>query len=166
MFHRPVRARSILLVSFAPALWSAAADPWVTYAGAGAAGAAGPGAGKTIVLVSGDEEYRSEEALPQLARILSFRHGFTAHVLFAIDRATGVINPDDRTNIPGLEKLADADLLIIATRFRDLPDEQMARIDAYLKSGRPVVGLRTATHAQEPKSQKSQATHMFPRFSV
>jgi type 1 glutamine amidotransferase len=115
---------------------------WVTYPGG-----PGPGAGKTIVLVSGDEEYRSEEALPQLGRILSVRHGFECQVLFAIDPETGEINPDVRTNIPGLESLGNADLMIIATRFRDLPDGQMKHIDAYLRSGRPVVGLRTATHA-------------------
>jgi len=100
-----------------------------------------------IVLISGDEEYRSEEALPQLARILACRNGFTCTVLFAIDPASGEINPDVRTNIPGLEALASADLMIIATRFRDLPDEQMAMIDDYVKSGRPIIGLRTATHA-------------------
>ena len=49
------------------------------------AGGDGPGAGKRIVLVSGDEEYRSEEALPQLAKILSIRHGFDTVVLFGQD---------------------------------------------------------------------------------
>ena len=48
-------------------------------------GREGPGKGKHIVLVSGDEEYRSEEALPQLAKILAERHGFKCTVLFAID---------------------------------------------------------------------------------
>ena len=112
------------------------------------AGGDGPGAGKRIVLVSGDEEYRSEEALPQLAKILSIRHGFETVVLFGQDPAVpGIINPDYLKNIPGLESLEDADLMIIATRFRDLPDDQMTMIDDYLKSGRPVMGLRTATHA-------------------
>ncbi|MCA9309866.1 MAG: ThuA domain-containing protein [Phycisphaerales bacterium] len=100
-----------------------------------------------VVLVSGDEEYRSEEALPQLAAILSERHGCVCHVLFALDPVTGVIDPEVRDNIPGLELLGRADLLIIATRFRALPDEQMSPIDAYIRSGRPVLGLRTATHA-------------------
>ena len=50
-------------------------------------GAGGPGKGKRIVLVSGDEEYRSEEALPQLAKILATRHGFDCKVLFAIEPA-------------------------------------------------------------------------------
>jgi len=58
-----------------------------------------------------------------------------------------VINPNVLTNIPGLEALDHANLLILFTRFRNLPDDQMAHIDAYLKSGRPVLGIRTATHA-------------------
>lgn len=113
-----------------------------------------PGRGRHIVFVSGDEEYRSEEALPQLAAILAERHGFRCTVLFAIDPESGEIDPDIRTNVPGLEALADADLLVIATRFRDLPDASMRHIDAYLRSGRPVVGLRTATHgfAMSPDS--------------
>ncbi len=119
-----------------------AADPWVVYEGG-----AGPGRGKHIVLVSGDEEYRSEEALPQLGKILACRHGFRCTVLFAIDRPSGTINPDETGNIPGLEALADADLMILFTRFRELPDEQMRHIDDYVHSGRPIIGLRTATHA-------------------
>src|SRR3984893_1606474 len=89
------------------------------------AGKNGPGKGKRIVLVSGDEEYRSEQALPQLARILSQRHGFDCTVLFAIDPADGTIAPNKSNNIPGLEALDSADLVILFTRFRDLPDVQM-----------------------------------------
>ena len=77
------------------------------------------------MLVSGDEEYRSEEALSQLAKILATHHGFDCTVLYAIDPKTGEINPNEQTNIPGLEALRDADLMVIATRFRNLPDEQM-----------------------------------------
>ena len=125
-------------------------------------GADGPGNGKRIVLVSGDEEYRSEEALPQLAKILSQRHGFETVVLFGQDPAVpGIINPDYLGNIPGLEALADADLMIIATRFRDLPDEQMQMIDDYLKSGRPVMGLRTATHAFNIPTESKWAHYSF-----
>lgn len=106
----------------------------------------GPGKGKHIVLVSGDEEYRSEEALPMLAKVLA-KQGFTTTVLFAIDPGTGLINPDYQENIPGLNMLETADLLILFTRFRELPDEQMKFIDDYLLSGKPIIGLRTATHA-------------------
>ena len=78
-------------------------------------GKKGPGKGKHIVLVSGDEEYRSEQALPQLAKILSQRHGFDCTVLFAIDPDDGTINPNQSDNIPGLEALDSADLMVLFT---------------------------------------------------
>jgi type 1 glutamine amidotransferase len=136
-----------IALSLVPILWliaamAVAADPWLALPGG-----EGPGQGKKIVLVSGDEEYRSEEALTQLGKILARHHGFDCTVLYAIDPATGDISPSIVDNIPGLESLRTADLMVIATRFRNLPDEQMREIDAYLRAGRPVVGMRTATHA-------------------
>lgn len=135
---------SLLLIYalFVSANLMAQEKQWISYEGGG-----GPGQGKHIVLVSGDEEYRSEEAMPMLARILSEHHGFTTTVLFAIDPSTGMINPDFQNNIPGLEVLSQADLMILFTRFRELPDDQMKHLDDYFKSGKPVIGLRTATHA-------------------
>ncbi len=130
--------------------------PWVVYQGF-----EGPGEGKHIVLVSGDEEYRSEEALPQLGKILAVRHGFTCTVLFAIDPETGEINPNQSDNIPGLEALETADLMIIATRFRDLPDEQMRYIADYVERGGAVIGLRTATHAFNIPADASFAHYSF-----
>lgn len=115
---------------------------WLTFEGGD-----GPGKGKNIVLVSGDDEYRSEEALPELAAILATHHGFHCTVLFAIDPRSGNVDPSYVSNIPGLEALDQADLMIILTRFRALPDDQMKHIEDYLKSGKPVIGLRTATHA-------------------
>lgn len=123
------------------ALAAAAENPWVVFQGK-----SGPGRGKHIVLISGDEEYRSEEALPQLGKILAVRHGFTCTVLFAVD-PDGTINPTNVSNIPGLEALKTADLMVIFTRFRNLPDEQMQHIVEYVESGKPIIGLRTATHA-------------------
>jgi hypothetical protein len=152
-----VRSRSraplfllLLLAWFPNGLDLAQGGPWRSYQGG-----AGPGQGKHVVLVSGDEEYRSEEALPLLAKILADQHGFRCSVLFAVDPETGIVQPNIRTNIPGLELLDSADLLILFTRFRALPDPQMEAIDGYLKSGRPVLGIRTATHAFqfEPSSR-------------
>jgi len=105
-----------------------------------------------VVLVSGDEEYRSEQALPQLAQILAQRHGFDCKVLYAIDPKDGTINPDYAGNIPGLEALDSADLLILMTRFRDLPDAQMKHIVDYVEAGKPIVAVRTATHAFQLKT--------------
>ncbi len=119
-----------------------AEDQWVVYDGFD-----GPGKGKHVVLISGDEEYRSEEGLPQLGKILAARHGFKCTVLFAIDPNDGTINPNVNNNIPGLEALKTADLMIIATRYRNLPDDQMKFVAEYIESGKPVIGMRTATHA-------------------
>ncbi|HYW81169.1 MAG TPA: ThuA domain-containing protein [Thermoguttaceae bacterium] len=132
----------ILLLGLLGSRRASAADPWVVYEGGD-----GPGKGKHIVLVSGDEEYRSEEALPQLGKILAKHHGFTCTVLFTINPADGTIDPDNRRNLPGLEKLRSADLMIIATRFRELPDEQMQYVAEYIDAGKPVIGMRAAVVA-------------------
>ena len=112
----------------------------------------GKSAGKHIVLISGDDEYRSEQLLPQLAKILSQRHGFETTVLFSIDPATGDIAPGKHDNIPGLETLDSADLVVMLLRFRDLPDAQMKHIVDYVEAGKPIVALRTSTHAFELKT--------------
>lgn len=117
-------------------------DPWVVFEGKD-----GPGKGRHIVFVTGDEEYRSEESMPQLAKILAVHQGFKCTVLFAIDRKDGTIDPEQLDNIPGLEALQTADLMVLFTRFRDLPNEQMKYIVDYIDSGKPILGLRTATHA-------------------
>ena len=142
----------ITLFATAAVSASAASGQWLDYKGK-----KGPGKGKKVVLISGDEEYRSEEAMPALADILSRHHGFDCRVVFAIDPKSGIVDPNNRINIPGLEALADADLMFIATRFRDLPEEQMAHIDAYLKRGGPVIGMRTATHAFNIAGNKKYA---------
>ncbi|MDY3559639.1 ThuA domain-containing protein [Gemmata sp. JC673] len=109
-------------------------------------GGAGPGKGKHVVLVSGDQEYRSEEAIPQLAKILSKHHGFKCTVLFTVDPKDGTVNPNI-SNVPGLDALKTADLFVVFTRFLKLPDDQMQHIADYIDAGKPVVGLRTSTHA-------------------
>jgi hypothetical protein len=106
----------------------------------------GPGAGKHIVFLAGDEEYRSEEGLPQLAKILSRRHGFKSTVLFSQD-PDGTINPNNQTNVPGLKALESADLVFLQFRFRELPDDGMKYFVDYLRSGKPLIAIRTSTHA-------------------
>ena len=130
----------LLLAVLTPDL-AIAADPWVTYYGYD-----GPGKGRHIVVVTGDDEYRSEESMPQLAKILAVRHGFRCTVLFAIDKDGGAIDPATMDNIPGLEALESADLMILFLRFRALPDDQIERILAYTDSGKPILALRTSTH--------------------
>lgn len=164
-----MKITNLLLCLCIGCLWACApeADPpeettatdepieWVTYEGQ-----SGPGQGKHIVLVSGDEEYRSEEALPQLAKILSQHHGFTCTVLFAQDPDhPGIIDPNYINNIPGTEQLDSADLMILFTRFRALPNEQMEAFERYLMAGKPVLAIRTATHAFNFTDTTSQWRH-------
>lgn len=150
-----IRCSFIFALAFLSPSCLSASDPWVVYDGR-----SGPGAGKHIVLVSGDEEYRSEEALPQLGKILAVHHGFKCTVLFAMD-PDGTINPDNQNNIPGLESLADADLMILGLRFRDLPDKQMKHIVDYVESGKPIIGTRTSTHSFNIKKHETYKHYSF-----
>ncbi len=138
----PTRILAVLAVVLGVSASARAEDSWVVMQGQ-----AGLGQGKHIVFVTGDEEYRSEESLPQLAKILARHHGFKCTVLFAINKESGLIDPMTLDNIPGLEKLATADLMVMLMRFRELPDEQMKHFIDYVNSGKPIVALRTSTHA-------------------
>jgi type 1 glutamine amidotransferase len=113
-------------------------------------GETGPGVGKHIVWLAGDHEYRGEESLPALARIMAKHYGFKCSVFFTTDPATGFIVPGS-SHISGLEALKTADLLVVFLRFQDFPDDQMQHIVDYLDRGGPVVGLRTSTHAFQIK---------------
>lgn len=126
-------------------------------------GDVGAGQGKHIVFLAGDHEYRSEETLPALARILAKHHGFKCTVLFTTDPQTGEILPGSNW-MPGTDALQDADLMVIFLRFQDFPPEQMQPIVDYLDRAGPVVGLRTSTHAFKiPKdSQYARFDHQYP----
>ncbi|HCO22728.1 MAG: hypothetical protein CME31_26625 [Gimesia sp.] len=107
-----------------------------------------------IVFVTGDDEYRSEESMPMLAQILKRDYGFDVTVCYSLDE-DGNIAPGNQKSISGLEALDDADLMVLFTRFRDLPPDQFQHFLKYVQSGKPVVGFRTATHAflfRDPQS--------------
>ncbi len=109
-------------------------------------GESGPAKGKRIVYLAGDPEYRGEETLPELARIMAREYGCSCTVFFTTDPTDGTIKPGNN-NITGLAVLKDADLLVVFLRFQHFSDNEMKCIDDYLKAGKPVIGLRTATHA-------------------
>jgi hypothetical protein len=102
--------------------------------------------GKHIVFLAGDHEYRSEETLPALARILAQHHRFKCTVLFNMDEAAGEVARGN-SNMPGMEALESADLAVVFLRFQDFPKDQMKHFEAYLNRGGPIVGFRTTTHA-------------------
>jgi len=118
-----------------------ASDTSVSYQAKGTAGQ-----GKHVVFLAGDEEYRSEEGLPMLAKILSQRHGFRTTVLFSV-AADGTIDPKSSKSLSNPAALDTADAIVMLLRFRAWPDEDMVRFDKKLKAGTPIVALRTSTHA-------------------
>ncbi len=126
---------------------------WLNYPAA-----EGAGKGKLIVLISADQEYRSEQSMPMLANLLSQRYGFDCTVLFGVNEQ-GLVDPTAPVypekgkekefkphNIPGLEHLAKADLMIFATRLQTLPEQQMKYFAEYYDSGKPFIAVRTANH--------------------
>ena len=110
-----------------------------------------PATASTSCFLAGDHEYRSEESLPALARILAKHYGFKCSVFFTIDPEDRVHRTRAARTSPGLEALKTADLLVVFLRFQDFPDDQMQHIVDYLDRGGPVVGFRTATHAFQIK---------------
>jgi len=126
---------------------------WLIYPGG-----EGPGKGKHIVLISAEQEYRSEQSMPMMAKILSAHHGFDCTVLFGVNEK-GEVDPTMPVypekgkeaefkphHIPGLEHLASADLVIFFTRLLTLPKTEQEQIVKYVDSGEPFIALRTANH--------------------
>jgi Trehalose utilisation len=114
-----------------------------------------------VVFVTGDHEYSGEQTLPLIAAELEKNYGFQTTVLKAY--------PDQNAekNIPGLERLKDADLAIFFLRWRQLPPEQLALIEEYLKSAKPLMGFRTTTHAFNfPKGDPSERWNAFGEFAL
>jgi type 1 glutamine amidotransferase len=90
-----------------------------------------------VCLVSGSEEYKSNESLA------SFQKQLERHNHVRCSRAFWT----STTNLPGLEALDSCDVMILFTRRLELPKEQLDRVKRYCLAGRPIVGLRTASHA-------------------
>lgn len=128
-------------------------DPWLTYRGEG-----GPGKGKRIILIAAEQEYRSEQSMPMLAKMLAKHHGFDCTVLFGVNDR-GEVDPTlpvypekgkesefKQHHIPGLEQLDSADLVVFFTRLLTLPPAEQETIVRYVDSGKPFIALRTANH--------------------
>jgi type 1 glutamine amidotransferase len=94
----------------------------------------------TIAFVAGEFEYSSKKTLPVFARQLAEQYNVKT---FLLER------PDDPKveSIPGLEKLVQADLVVLMVRRMTLPEEQLNHFKKYFDSGKPLIGLRTASHA-------------------
>ena len=103
------------------------------------AGAAEPARPPTIVLISGEYEYDSARTLSSFKQLLATNYGFNCIYL---ERTKG-------EEIPGLDALEKADLAIVFVRRMTLPEEQLGKIRKFIGSGKPLIGLRTPSHAFE-----------------
>jgi hypothetical protein len=104
------------------------------------------GKGKKVVLIAGDDEYRSEEGLPMLAKILSQKHGFDCTVLFPAG-PDGVIKPSDHVLLSNPAALDQADAIVMLTRFRSWSVDDVKKFEAAYLRGVPIIAMRTSTHA-------------------
>jgi len=114
-----------------------------------------------VVFVTGDHEYSSEATMPLIAAELEKNYGMRTVVLKS--------SPDYKSeeNIPGLEVLKEADLAVFFLRWRRLPEDQVKYIDEYLKSGKPVMGFRTSTHAfNYPAGHPLEKWNAFGEFAL
>jgi len=114
-----------------------------------------------VVFVTGDHEYSSETTMPLIAQELEKNYNLRVKVLKSY--------PDQNAeeNIPGLEALKEADLAVFFLRWRRLPAEQVQLIDDYLKSGKPVMGFRTSTHAfNYPAGHPLEKWNAFGEFAL
>lgn len=96
-----------------------------------------------IVLMIGEDEYKTWETLP----------AFAAADLKAAGHRVTIIHADkgEKNNFPGLvAALRDADLLLVSVRRRTPFKEQLDAVRAHLAAGKPLVGIRTASHAFSP----------------
>ena len=133
----PFHGLFALFLAFSCALAANADQKWITYQPP-----EGKANGKKIVMIAAGWEYRAEEGLTMLAKILSQKHGFTCTVLFAINKEDGTIDPNTADNIPGLEMLAEADMLIMLGMMLELPDSQLKPLVQYVESGKPILAFR------------------------
>jgi nicotinamidase-related amidase/type 1 glutamine amidotransferase len=114
-----------------------------------------------VVFLSAENEYQAAETLPVFARELVLTRGLHCEILQASTAKQGAEIHD----ITGMEILTDADLVVVYARRRGLPTEQMKYLRDYLNRGKPLIGLRTASHAFDSRgSAPKEGRDEWPKF--
>jgi len=91
-----------------------------------------------LAMIVAEDEYETERTLREFAAA-QLGHDFRVTMVYGSDR--------DRNAIPGLEALDDADLALVSVRRRPLPSVDLERVRKFVQAGKPMVGIRTASHA-------------------
>ncbi len=97
-----------------------------------------------LALIIADDEYRTEVSLPDFAHQNLLKDYAISYILSPVGQ---------RDNLPGVNMLKNADLMFVSARRRVLPQEQVDALHAFVASGKPVIGIRTASHAFAPRSK-------------
>jgi type 1 glutamine amidotransferase len=117
-----------------------------------------------VVFVIAENEYDADKTLPEFARELENNYGLSCEFALGVPK-TNIAK--ERNNIAGLQTLQSTDLAVIFVRRRVLPAEQMKYLRDYIKSGKPLIGLRTASHAFALRSERVQAGSVdWPEFDA
>lgn len=95
---------------------------------------------RSVLMVIGEDEYKTNETLPAFADSDLRSRGFQVTIVHSDEK--------DPNNFPGLtEAAAKADVMLISVRRRTPPPDQLNAVRAHLAAGKPLVGIRTASHA-------------------
>lgn len=112
----------------------------------------------TLAMLIGEDEYQTEQTLPRFA-LESLGRDFRTLFVFASDA--------DKNTFPGIAAIRDADLLLVSVRRRLLPAAQLAEVRRFVADGKPIVGIRTASHAFSLKEGEIPAgREAWPEFDA
>jgi len=101
----------------------------------------------TVAFITAESEYRANQRLPEFAHQLLLYENVNCE--FALGKP--IMKGEGRHNIENLQIMKDADLAVLFIRRRALEPEKMELIRDYVSSGKPILGIRTASHAFDAK---------------
>ncbi|MDZ4830362.1 MAG: hypothetical protein SGJ09_09225 [Phycisphaerae bacterium] len=113
---------------------------------------------RSVVFIGAEDEYRSEVSMPLIAECLARDGAVRSTIAFPADPATHALDVARRDHIEKLDALRDADLAVVFMRWRELEGESWSDFASYLRSGQPIVGLRTSTHMIRTKEGAADRT--------
>lgn len=106
---------------------------------------------KTVCLILGENEYRTWETLPEFARTELVPLGYRVEIVAATERV-------DDNDFKNWQAISGSDLLVVSVRRRGPPAAMLDAIRAHLTAHKPLVGIRTASHAFQPAGQTGPTT--------
>lgn len=107
---------------------------------------------RSIVMMIGEDEYKTDTTLPEFAKSELEPKGFQVTIVHS--------DASDKNRFPGIvEALARADLLLVSVRRRTPPSDQLDAVRQFIAAGKPVVGIRTASHAFSLRDAPPPAGH-------